>query len=78
MSASSSDHAIWYYFPVLFTIKLAVPLLIATAAVLAWRPSVLRNSFMSPMAALRDTAGNVAEAIATPNNPSGSCMKRKA
>jgi hypothetical protein len=39
----SSDHAIWYYFPVLFTIKLAVPLLVALTSVVALRPSALRN-----------------------------------
>jgi hypothetical protein len=33
---------------------------------------------MFPAAALREMYGSVAEAIATPNNPSGSCMKRNA
>ena len=31
--------------------------------------SVLRNSSMSPAAALREIEGSVAEPIATPNNP---------
>ena len=33
---------------------------------------------MLPATALREMEGSVAEAMATPNNPSGSCMKRKA
>jgi hypothetical protein len=40
--------------------------------------SVRRNSSMLPAAALREMDGSVAEAIATPNNPKGSCMKRNA
>jgi hypothetical protein len=40
---SASDHAIWYYFPVLFTIKLAVPLLVAPLALLSLRVRTLRN-----------------------------------
>ena len=42
------------------------------------RLKVRRNSSMSPVAALREIDGSVAEAMATPNNPSGSCMKRNA
>lgn len=40
---ASSDHAFWYYFPVLFTIKLTVPLLIGLAAITALRPRSLNN-----------------------------------
>jgi hypothetical protein len=40
---TASDHAIWYYFPVLFTIKLAIPLLIAPIALLMLRGRALRN-----------------------------------
>jgi hypothetical protein len=39
----SSDHALWYYFPVVFTIKLAVPLLVAVTAIVLLRPRSLRN-----------------------------------
>jgi hypothetical protein len=40
---TASDHAIWYYFPVLFTIKLAIPLLVAPIALLVLRARALRN-----------------------------------
>ena len=40
--------------------------------------SVRRNSSMLPAAALREIDGSVADAMATPNRPSGSCMKRNA
>ncbi len=40
--------------------------------------SVRRNSSIRPSEALREMAGRVAEAMATPNKPSGSCMNRKA
>jgi len=33
---------------------------------------------MFSSAALRDTAGSVADAMATPNKPIGSCMNRNA
>lgn len=39
---------------------------------------VRRNSSILPAAALREMEGSVAEAMATPNNPKGSCMKRNA
>ena len=42
------------------------------------RASVCRNSSRLPAAALRDTEGKVAEAMATPKSPSGSCIKRNA
>ena len=42
------------------------------------RASVSRNSAMRPSAALREMAGSVADATATPNSPSGNCMKRNA
>ena len=40
--------------------------------------SVRRKSSISPLAAAREMAGSVAPPMATPNRPSGSCMKRKA
>lgn len=40
---ASSDHAFWYYFPVLFTIKLAIPLLVAPFALAAIRVRALNN-----------------------------------
>ena len=40
--------------------------------------SVRRNWSISRVAALRDMAGSVAEAMATPNRPSGNCMNRNA
>ena len=40
--------------------------------------SVRRNSSKLPAPALREMEGSVADAIATPNKPSGSCMKRNA
>ena len=42
------------------------------------RATVSRNSSIRWTAALRAIAGSVAEAIATPKIPSGSCMNRKA
>ena len=42
------------------------------------RESVRRNSSICCSAALREIAGSVAEAMATPNKPSGNCMKRNA
>ena len=42
------------------------------------RDTVLRNSSRLPEAALREMEGSMAEAMATPNRPRGSCMKRKA
>ena len=42
------------------------------------RASVERNSSILCMAALREMAGSVAEAMATPNKPSGNCMNRNA
>ena len=40
---SASDHSLWYYFPVLFTIKLAVPFLLAPVILLAFRARSLLN-----------------------------------
>lgn len=37
------DRAVWFYFPVLMTIKLTIPFLIAPLIVLAVRPRCLRN-----------------------------------
>src|SRR5580658_8268086 len=39
---------------------------------------VRRNSSIFPAAALREMEGSVADPMATPNNPRGSCMNRNA
>ena len=49
-----NDHSIWYYFPVLLTIKLPVPLLYLPIILLCFRPRTLLNApFLVAVALLR-------------------------
>ena len=48
----SSDNAFWFYFPVLFTMKLAAPMLIAVALIAAVRRAALINWALFAAAAL--------------------------